>query len=251
LLATIPPEIISLWHRSEAPATIVTMTDTVIRTTMRSTSRHRLLLRAGTVAGPLFLVVAIGQAAVRDGFDPARHPVSLLSLGDLGWLQIANFTLAGLLYLAGAAGLRMVLTDGPGAVWGPRLIGVLGAALVLGGLFPPDPALGFPPGTPDGRPDTMSFHGTVHAFAPAFGFFALGAACFVFARRFDADLPARMAGDRGRVAVLSRIAGVLVILGSVAANVTQVWLLLWAALVVGLGWSAVMIAAAGRSASSS
>jgi len=220
------------------------MTDTVIRPTVRRTAGHRLLLRAGTVAGPLFLVVAIGQAATRDGFDPTRHPVSLLSLGDLGWLQIVDFTLAGLLYLAGAAGLRTAMAGGPGAVWAPRLIGALGAALVLGGVFPPDPALGYPPGTPDARPDTMSFHGTVHAFAPALGFLALGVACFVFARRFGADRQAR-------AAVVSRIVGVLVVLGSTAAGVTQVWLLLWAALVVGLGWSAVMVALAGRSPSSS
>jgi len=220
------------------------MTDTVIRPTVRRTAEHRLLLRAGTVAGPLFLVVAIGQAATRDGFDPTRHPVSLLSLGDLGWLQITNFTLAGLLYLAGAVGLRPALAGGPGAVWAPRLIGMLGAALVLGGVFPPDPALGYPPGTPDARPDTMSFHGTVHAFAPALGFLALGVACFVLARRFGVD-------RRARAAILCRIMGVLVILGPAAADVAQIWLLLWAALVVGLGWSAVMIALAGRPPSTS
>jgi hypothetical protein len=226
------------------------MTDTVIRPTVRRTAGHRLLLRAGTAAGPLFLVVAIGQALTRDGFDPTHHPVSLLSLGDLGWLQIANFTAAGLLYLAGAVGLRRVLVGGPGAVWAPRLVGALGAALVVGGVFPPDPALGYPPGTPDAQPDTMSFHGTVHAFAPALGFLALGVACFVFARRFGADRRARAAGGQGTAAVLSRIVGVLVVLGSAGASATQIWLLLWAALVVGLGWSAVMIALAGRSPSS-
>jgi hypothetical protein len=244
----VPPEIISLWYPSGVPATIGTMTDTVIRPIVRPPAGPRLLLRAGTVAGPIFLAVAIGQAVTRDGFDPSRHPVSLLSLGDLGWLQITNFTVTGMLYLAGAAGLRTALAGGPGAVWVPRLIGALGAALVLGGVFPPDPALGYPPGTPDGQPDTMSFHGTVHAFAPALGFLALGVACFVFARRFGADRGPRTGGGQ-RAAVISRIVGILVILGSAAASATQVWLLLWAALIVGLGWSAVMIALAGRAPS--
>jgi Protein of unknown function (DUF998) len=249
LPATVPPEINSLWCPVGVPATIGTMTDTLIRPSVLRSAGHHLLLRAGTVAGPLFLVVAIGQAVTRDGFDPTSHPVSLLSLGDLGWLQIANFILAGVLYLAGAVRLRTALAGGPGAVWGPRLIGALGAALVLGGVFPPDPALGYPPGTPDGQPDRMSFHGTVHAFAPALGFLALGVACFVFARRFGTDR--RAVSGRSVAAVLSRIVGVLVVLGSAAATVTQVWLLLWGALVVGLGWSAVMIALAGQPPSSS
>ena len=42
------------------------------------------LLACGIAAGPLFLVVWAIQAFTRDGFDPARHPISLLSLGDLG-----------------------------------------------------------------------------------------------------------------------------------------------------------------------
>ena len=43
-------------------------------------TRH--LLACGIVAGPLFLAVWAIQAIVRDGFDPGRHPISLLSLGD-------------------------------------------------------------------------------------------------------------------------------------------------------------------------
>jgi len=38
----------------------------------------------GIVAGPVFLATALTQAYTRDGFDLARHPISLLSLGDLG-----------------------------------------------------------------------------------------------------------------------------------------------------------------------
>jgi hypothetical protein len=61
---------------------------------------------AGIVAGPLFLVVWALQAFTRDGFDPGRHPLSLLSLGDLGWIQIANFVATGALFVACAVGLR-------------------------------------------------------------------------------------------------------------------------------------------------
>ena len=35
-------------------------------------------------------VVSLTQAATRAGFDLTRHPLSALSNGDLGWLQITN-----------------------------------------------------------------------------------------------------------------------------------------------------------------
>ena len=75
-------------------------------TTSEETSTTRRLLACGIVAGPLFLVVALIQAFTRDGFDLSRHPISLLSLGELGWIQIANFIVTGGLYVACAVGLR-------------------------------------------------------------------------------------------------------------------------------------------------
>jgi hypothetical protein len=61
--------------------------------------RTRRLLAGGVIAGPLFVVVAFIQAFTRPGFDLARHPLSLLSLGDLGWIQIANFVATGVVAL--------------------------------------------------------------------------------------------------------------------------------------------------------
>ena len=59
--------------------------------------------------------------------------------------------------------------------------GLLGA-----GIFVADPALGFPPGTPAGPPASISRHGLLHFVSGGLGFFALIAACMVFARRFAA-----------------------------------------------------------------
>src|SRR5258705_3023120 len=102
-------------------------------------SSTRPLLVAGAVAGPLFLAVVLALAYARAGFDPARHPLSSLALGDLRWLQIANFVVCGALMLAGAVGLRRALAPGRGAQWAPRLLGLGGAALILAGRFPPRP----------------------------------------------------------------------------------------------------------------
>jgi hypothetical protein len=143
----------------------------------------RALLASGVVAGPLFVVVVFLQAFTRAEFDFKRHPLSLLSLGQLGWIQIANFVVTGLLYLASAVGIRQALYPGRGGTWGPPLIGVFGGALVWAGIFLPDPYDGFPPGTPAG-PGHFSWHGILHDIAPPVAFLALSVACLVFARRF-------------------------------------------------------------------
>ncbi len=164
-------------------------------------SATRALITAGAIAGPLFVVVGLVQALTREGFDLTRHPLSLLSLGDRGWVQIANFIVAGVLMLAFAVGARRSLGDGPGRVWAPVLFGLYGVGLVLGGAFTADPAMGFPAGTPDGIPTEWTFHGGVHAFAAPLAFLALVAVTFVVARRLSWE------GHR-RAAAWSRVIGV-------------------------------------------
>jgi hypothetical protein len=84
----------------------------------------RNLLGCGLLAGPLFIAASLTQAFTRKGFDLGRHPISLLSLGAPGWVQIANFVVCGTLYLLGAAGMRQALRQSRGGTWGPLLIGV-------------------------------------------------------------------------------------------------------------------------------
>ena len=165
----------------------------------------RALVTAGAIAGPLFVVVGLVQVLTREGFDLTRHPLSLLSLGDRGWVQIANFIVAGVLMLAFAVGARRSLGGGPGRVWAPVLFGLYGVGLVLGGAFTADPALGFPIGTPDGYPTEWTFHGGVHAFAAPLAFLALVAVTFVVARRLTWE------GHR-TAAAWSRVIGVACLL---------------------------------------
>lgn len=142
------------------------------------------LTRAGTVAGPLFVVGSVVQAFARPGFDLRRHAISLLILGGPGWIQVINFVVTGLLVLAGAVGIRRLLRSGPGATWGPLLYGGYGAGLIVAAIFHPDPALGFPPGTPEGVAGSTSWHGALHDIAFLLLVVSLSAACFVFLRRF-------------------------------------------------------------------
>jgi hypothetical membrane protein len=155
-----------------------------MQTQITAIGTTRTLLACGVLSGPLYVAVALLQVLTRDGFDLGRHPLSLLSLGDLGWIQIANFVVAGLLAIAFAVGSRRVLQPGQAGTWGPRLLGLYGLGLVAGGVFVADPGAGFPPGAPEGAPEQLSWHGALHAVAPPLAFLSLILACLVMARRF-------------------------------------------------------------------
>ncbi|MEV0156914.1 DUF998 domain-containing protein [Micromonospora sp. NPDC050686] len=135
----------------------------------------------------LFPVASFAQAFTLDGFDLRRHALSSLSLGDLGWLQVGTFVLTGLLAGLFAVGVRRVLPPGRAAVAGPALVGVYAVGMVGGGIFRPDPALGWPAGAPEGLPEQLSTGSVLHTVAGAAAFLSLIAAALVFARRFAAE----------------------------------------------------------------
>ncbi|GGO67279.1 DUF998 domain-containing protein [Nonomuraea cavernae] len=171
-----------------------------------ATPATRTLLAGSVVAAPLFAVVSLTQAFTREGFDLLRHPISMLSTGDLGWLQIANFLVSGALTVAGAIGLRRVLRGTPGGTWAPRLVLVNGVAMAAAGVFVMDPGDGFPAGTPLGQTGTMSWLGVMHMVAGSIAFTALIAACFVLGRHYS------RAGRPG-FAAASRLAGLIFAFG--------------------------------------
>lgn len=151
---------------------------------MTDSPRYRALLACGVMLAPLFYTTVVAQMLTRTGFDITKHPLSLLSLGDAGWIQIANFILAGLFAIACSVGMRRALRNAAGGTWGPLLIATYGLGLIVAGLFPPDPLLGFPPGALAGIPAQMSEHAMLHGVGFFVAFFSLIAACFVFARRY-------------------------------------------------------------------
>ena len=149
-----------------------------------STSMTRRLLACGVVAGPLFVGASLIEAVVRPGFDLARQPLSLLLLGDGGWIQFINFEVSGLLAIAYAVGLRRRLHPGRAGAWGPILLAAWGIGVVVAGIFGPDPSMGYPPGAPAGTPATMTTHSMIHGAAFFASLASVIAACFAFGRRF-------------------------------------------------------------------
>ncbi|WP_433219175.1 DUF998 domain-containing protein [Microtetraspora malaysiensis] len=174
--------------------------------TPATSAATRALLTCAAVAAPLWATVSLAQAATREGFDLIRHPLSALSNGSLGWLQITNFLVAGLLTVAGATGLRRAMRGTPGGAWAPRLVLVNGIGMMAAGVFVMDAAGGFPVGTPDGMPETLTWHSYGHMAAGSVAFIALIAACYVLGRHFSRS------GNRG-LAVASRVAGTALLVG--------------------------------------
>ena len=206
----------------------------------RSAAITRSLLGYGVLAGPFYVVVGLIQALTRDGFDLARHDLSLLANGPLGWIQVANLVLTGLMTIAAAVGMRRasrVLRDGRGSVWGPRLVAVYGVGLVGAGVFVADPMNGFPPGTPEGPATAVSVGGIGHLVLGGLGFLALIAACVVIARGY---------AERGHPAMawFSRVTGVLFLVafaGLASGSAAPVVVLgFWVALLVAWTWLALV-----------
>jgi Protein of unknown function (DUF998) len=137
------------------------------------------LLRCGLWAGPVFTTTFLAEGAVREGYQPLRHPVSSLALGPRGWVQTANFAVMGGLCLAGAAGLRLAGDRVAGSRAGPVLIAAAGAGLIGSAAFPTDPVGGYPPGTPDVLTEP-SRTGIAHNLAAIPVFFGLPAAALSY-----------------------------------------------------------------------
>jgi Protein of unknown function (DUF998) len=143
----------------------------------RGAAVTRSLLGWGVVAGLFFLVVGIVLGSVRPGFEFRRHALSLLMLGDLGWIQRTNFALCGLMVIAAGAGVLRAIRSGRGLAIGALVI-IAGTMLALSAVFTPDPMGGFPPGSVAGSP-TIS--GMFHMLCGAIEFVAIAGAALAHA----------------------------------------------------------------------
>lgn len=198
----------------------------------RAAAVTRSLLGYGVVAGTFYLVVGVVLALTRDGFDLSRHPLSLLMLGEHGWMQAANLIVTGLMVLAAAYGFIRAMRGSRGAGRAGTFLGIYGVGVIASGVFAPDPMAGFPPGAA-GTEGSLS--GVLHFAFGAVAFLSLGVAAIALggwhARR----------GDRRR-ALYSRVAGAVVLIGFLAggavATQTAGVVTLWVAVVAGFVWLA-------------
>jgi len=199
----------------------------------RAAAITRSLLGWGVVAGMFYLAVGLVQGLTRDGFSFSEHALSLLMLGEGGWVQSANLMVSGAMVVAAALGFNKAMSPGKGAVSASFLVGIYGAALIGSGFFPPDPVDGFPN---SGSAAEATTEGLMHIALGGTGFLALVAATFVVAGWLSRR------GDSG-AATRSRIAGAIVLVGFVGgaalSTATPGVVMLWVAVVTGWLWLAI------------
>jgi hypothetical protein len=178
-----------------------------------------------------FYLIVIVQMVTRAGFDIRIHPLSLLSLGDEGFIQIFNFITTGALAICCATGMRKVMRGSRGGTWGPLLISTFGIGMVIAGIFPPDPFFGFPPGSSTAPPGQMSAHAVGHGVGFFVAFVSLISTCGVFARRYFST------GDRARAiyAIVTAVVTVATIALGMADQRTT-GLAFFAVGIVAFGW---------------
>jgi hypothetical protein len=191
--------------------------------------KTRAQLLCGAVAGPLFLFIVLIQDYMRPGYNPRIHPLSLLSLGKWGWIQILNFVVAGVLNLYYARGLWKRLDGRIASIGAPLCVGIYGLALIVVGLFPTDPADGFPPGSIASA--APSWHGMVHALGALFVFIPLAISLVMFWRFFASEHQPGWAS----YAIVSAIIIVALFFGGVSSPLRLARMLRLATLV---GWMA-------------
>ncbi|HKH59673.1 MAG TPA: DUF998 domain-containing protein [Flavitalea sp.] len=138
----------------------------------------------GGIWGSLsFVILFLAQGAIRPQYNPFRHPVSSLSIGHSGWVQIINFIFTGSLIVAFSVGLNKSSHVLDRSVWIPRLIGLAGVGLIGAGIFVSDPVYGYPSTVPF-HVRQYTIHGHLHDLFSLFFFICLPIACFKSYARF-------------------------------------------------------------------
>lgn len=197
------------------------------------------LLACGVVAGPFYLLLGVVQGLVREGFDFERHPLSVLANGPGGWVQTVNFVLSGALVIAAAMGMARVLGMRRLTCW---FLAGFGLCMILAAIFPADPVDGFPPGTPEGFPTSVSTTGLIHFIAGGVGFLFLGISALAASWTMHRRSAPALAG-------LSLICGLAVLVGFFGTPFLPVGIAgIWFAVVAGWLWLAVLSAGLRRQA---
>ncbi|MBK9732332.1 MAG: DUF998 domain-containing protein [Chitinophagaceae bacterium] len=141
------------------------------------------LLICGQTGCILFIAMFLIQGQLREGYTPLKFPISSLSIGQFGWIQITNFIISGVLIFLSAIGFRQATPSLKNSIWISRLIGAVGFGLVGAGLFSSDPVYGYPTTEPLAVAQ-FTIHGHLHDFFSIIVFVCLPIAIFKMRNRF-------------------------------------------------------------------
>lgn len=150
---------------------------------MRNYSIDKVLLSCGMAGAAIFVSVFLTEGALRENYNTSMYPVSSLSIGSRGWLQIGNFIVTGSLIIAFSTALKKQfrLTNSGKKV--SRLVFLVGAGLLGAGVFSTDPIYGYPRELPL-RLSQYTIAGHLHDLCSMVVFICLPWACIVARKEF-------------------------------------------------------------------
>ena len=134
---------------------------------------------AGILAPIIFVGVFTVEGVLRNGYDPMRKYISVLSLGNRGWIQISNFIVLGLLLFIFTLGLSKEFQTGKASRGGIITLYVISVLFFISGPFVMDPT--------ETPADQMSVHGLIHGISGGIVFLLMPIIIFIFLRRFFSD----------------------------------------------------------------
>ncbi|HSE61810.1 MAG TPA: DUF998 domain-containing protein [Candidatus Saccharimonadales bacterium] len=149
--------------------------------TIYLTHQTRAALWVGVITPLLCIGIFTVDGATREHYDVWRQWISHLSLGERGWLGMANLAMTGIGLLAAAYGIKHAIVSGRRAKWPHRLVAAAGVGFIVASVFKQDPGLGYPPGV---AASTGSVADSIHGVAALLLFGSLIALCFVSAKRY-------------------------------------------------------------------
>lgn len=133
--------------------------------------RIQIAVLAGMIAPVLFVLVFTIEGWLRPGYSPVERPISALSLGPRGWIQITNFVVFGLLLYLFSRKMFLEFSKENLNRSGPILLIIIALIFLLSGPFVMD--------------HQESLHGTIHNILGMFAFLLMPISIFVFLRQFN------------------------------------------------------------------
>lgn len=144
---------------------------------LSSKTFYKLSAWAGILGPLLFSAVFLFEGSIRSGYDPLRMPISALSTGQRGWIQIVNFVLFGFLLFLFTLGLYKRLPAGQTSRVGIMPLFMISILFLISGPFVMDPV--------DTPPARMTAHGLIHGLAGGFVFLLMPVIIFLFLKGFS------------------------------------------------------------------
>ena len=134
------------------------------------------IISPGVLAPLLFVVTFTIDGLLRDNYSSMKNFISELSIGNGGWIQIANFMVLGFLFFIFSLDVFKKFRKRGLSLTGPKIFLIIAVAYFFSGPFVTDPGTIFT--------QQKSVHGIIHGILGALVFTLMPISCWVFLKQF-------------------------------------------------------------------